>query len=492
MSHLLTQTVAETGGQCQHFYHQDNFFNDIQIDCDEYSEVKFQSTYINNTSSFSILHINARSLNKTFTELLILLETLDYKFDVIAVSETWFNFNTNTDYFQIENYQLLHTERTCKRGGGVAVYIKSCHLPNKIDTLSPCYDNICEVITVEIQFYQQKILISCIYRAPDTNVEDFISKLNPLLEHNRHNKWFIMGDFNIDLLKPDTHHAEQLLDSIYSYGFRPLISIPTRKTANSSTLIDNIYTNEIDHSIKSGTIFSDISDHLPIFAFTDYKVTKRTQPETLYIRKMHDSSKLNFLYELQHINWEALYTNDVESSYDNFFELFLSLVNKHFPFEKIHKNSRSHKPWMTKALIKSCLKKNQLYKLYLSTKSEINLHQYKQFKNKLTHLINIRKKEYFRNLLNRNKNDLKGTWRVLNQVIHNHRNSNTPHKLIMNEKHITNKIDIANLFNDYFANIGLKLHSDVEPPNTHTLKHNKPNISVVFSLELRPIWRPIL
>ncbi len=39
-------------------------------------------------------------------------------------------------------------------------------------------------------------------------------------------------------------------------------------TRNSATLIDNTITNSFEYSSKSGVLFSDISDHFPIFHFT--------------------------------------------------------------------------------------------------------------------------------------------------------------------------------------------------------------------------------
>ena len=44
----------------------------------------------------------------------------------------------------------------------------------------------------------------------------------------------------------------------------PVIHHPTRVTVNSATLIDNVFTNNIE-SICSGIIFADISDHFPIY-----------------------------------------------------------------------------------------------------------------------------------------------------------------------------------------------------------------------------------
>ena len=42
----------------------------------------------------------------------------------------------------------------------------------------------------------------------------------------------------------------------------PLINKPRRITQYSSTLIDNIYTNDVKRKLENGLITSDITDHL--------------------------------------------------------------------------------------------------------------------------------------------------------------------------------------------------------------------------------------
>ncbi len=85
-----------------------------------------------------------------------------------------------------------------------------------------------------------------------------------------------MGDFNIDLLKSEPcdytiRFLEQLFDFTSSYV--PLALRPTRITQHTATLIDNIFTNDIEtiETSSNGLIFSDISDHLPIFHIRNSK-----------------------------------------------------------------------------------------------------------------------------------------------------------------------------------------------------------------------------
>ncbi len=55
-----------------------------------------------------------------------------------------------------------------------------------------------------------------------------------------------MGDFNLDLLKFQTHRkTNDCIESMISKGYLPLITKPTRVTTYSATLIDHIYSNDM-------------------------------------------------------------------------------------------------------------------------------------------------------------------------------------------------------------------------------------------------------
>ena len=76
----------------------------------------------------------------------------------------------------------------------------------------------------------------------------------------------LCGDFNVDMLTYSCQDAtSNFIDQLYSYGLHPLIIKSTRITKESATIIDNIFTNELQRITFSGLIINDLSDHLPIF-----------------------------------------------------------------------------------------------------------------------------------------------------------------------------------------------------------------------------------
>ena len=89
--------------------------------------------------------------------------------------------------------------------------------------------------------------VGIIYRTPDADVRNFCDYLVNIIESLKpHNQsCYLMGDYNIDLLKHCTHNpTSEFLDLMFSNSFIPLINKPTRVTPQTATIIDNIFTKE--------------------------------------------------------------------------------------------------------------------------------------------------------------------------------------------------------------------------------------------------------
>ena len=132
------------------------------------------------------------------------------------------------------------------------------------------WEYVCVEVSQSIP-YPEKFIIANIYRPPCEIIETFTTFLTEydlflnLLSRMKH-ATYICADFNIDLLKLYTkQHYNMFFDIIISSGFHPKITLPTRITDRSSTLIDNILTNVYDDNHISGILINKISDHQLIF-----------------------------------------------------------------------------------------------------------------------------------------------------------------------------------------------------------------------------------
>ena len=74
--------------------------------------------------SFSILHLNIRSMNKNFESFKEFCSKIKFKFSIVCFSETWVDdipFSKNSN-FQLSGYKVLHQTRKNCKGGGVCVF----------------------------------------------------------------------------------------------------------------------------------------------------------------------------------------------------------------------------------------------------------------------------------------------------------------------------------------------------------------------------------
>ena len=116
-----------------------------------------------------------------------------------------------------------------------------------------------------------------------------------------------MGDFNIDLLKIDSHNETcKFYDILSANGFRPLILQPTRVTLSSATLIDNIFINSMETESIGGNITTSISDHFPQFCSLDILKKPSSKNREKYGRSYRNFSQLEFEEDLKQIEWETL------------------------------------------------------------------------------------------------------------------------------------------------------------------------------------------
>ena len=109
---------------------------------------------------------------------------------------------------------------------------------------------------------------------------------------------------------------------------------------------------------------------------------------------------------------------------------------------------------------------------------------YKSFRNTLTCLVRVARKNYYDNKLDKARSNLKQTWKILNELI-NRRDAKSPYpaSFTKNGMEISIPTDIANNFCDYFTNIGQNLASKIPPTNSSPKEFLSGSLSESISLQ---------
>lgn len=166
-------------------------------------------------------------------------------------------------------YRFVGQVRNTKHGGGIAIYINQLYQFSERNDLSIITENIIEAQFIEINMPAKNMLIGIIYRPPNDTYKQFEDRLSAILRkiNQENKKCYLMGDFNIDLLKLDLNdNSNSFINLMFSSSLYPTISKPTRITKSTATLIDNIFSNKLEEKCKTGLLLTDLLDHLPVFS----------------------------------------------------------------------------------------------------------------------------------------------------------------------------------------------------------------------------------
>ena len=226
------------------------------FDIDKHLPLSIQSQYYTaselasldtKAQDFSIFHSNIRSLSCHHDELISFLQASKKSFDVIGVSEMWHGENnpilTNIN---INGYKFF-TTKSLTQNGGVGLYVKASIISSLRNDLNSSCESF-ETIWVEIEIKNDKnLLLCCAYRHPSSPIENLTNCLLNTLPKVVNKRVFILGDFNVNLLNYDSHTpTNDFVNTFFSKNFLPCINHPTRIYGQSSTILDNIFTNIID------------------------------------------------------------------------------------------------------------------------------------------------------------------------------------------------------------------------------------------------------
>ncbi len=100
-------------------------------------------------------------------------------------------------------------------------------------------------------------------------------------------------------------------------------------------IFDNIFTNDIDHEIKSGNLVTDLSDHFPNFVSSKgTHLGTQIKPIIKTSRQLKANNIIDFKTSLALVNWDSIINeDDPDNSYKKFINKTTQLLNP-LPFKE--------------------------------------------------------------------------------------------------------------------------------------------------------------
>lgn len=158
-------------------------------------------------------------------------------------------------FWKKSHFKLVASFCREERRGGTCILIKKeldCKRINTDQALPYSF----ECCAVEV--LQYNLIIVCIYRTPNSNLDIFFQQLQSLLctlSRKRNKKIILCGDWNIDMLQSNKH-SRDLKSLLSNYNIKNHINYPTRKNACLDLITSNLSLN-IDPKIH----YLCLSDH---------------------------------------------------------------------------------------------------------------------------------------------------------------------------------------------------------------------------------------
>ena len=383
-----------------------NFFNGKfqSFDTPYLMPEEFHNFHSNLLNQFSILHLNIRSIKNFFENFKLFLNSINFTFSVICLSETWWDDLATTlkSLCKLPSYKINHQARGDRKGGGVSIYVRKS-LDFKIRPYLSINNVDIESLTIEIlSDNKRNTLVNALYRPPNGQIEPFVFLNNIFSKIKTSNKLFhIAGDFNLNLLDHDTNTKVQIfLNLVYRNGMIPTINKPTRITRKTATAIDHILKNSFCDTVFKTAIYKcDVSDNFPICFIIPSPLKQENFTETTFITKrIFNTESIELfkqkLYETSCDEMEM--SQNPDQAYKTFLTKFSDLYNIYFPTKIIKvKNKYLNSTWITKGIKKSSKRKQRLYEKFFKNCTEKHELAYKTYKRLFESIKNIPKNYTF-------------------------------------------------------------------------------------------------
>ncbi|KAI5756571.1 hypothetical protein M8J77_025980 [Diaphorina citri] len=320
---------------------------------------------------FRCVHLNAQSLSAHIHEISSLIEDVDLH--AVLISESWLKPSISDNIVNIPGYVLVRHDRTDRRAGGVAIFLRN-DLKHKVvmsSSVSSHDNRNVEFLAVELVLRCVRLLVVVVYKPPNVHqlgeLYDFITLSIPNYEHI-----IMMGDFNINMLNSSVRATQNFLNTISTFSLSVLPSAPTHHSpGHPSSLIDLTIVTRDDKVVRYDQIPAPgVSHHDLLFLAYSVKVPKYPAQIVSY-RNIKKIDMERFSECLSEVDWSGV---EADVTIDDKVSIFNQHVQQVFDIFAPVKESRVTKapiPWMTPAIkssmpgyITSVQSEEERYKLH--------------------------------------------------------------------------------------------------------------------------------
>ena len=395
---------------------------------------------VKNLNNVIIGHLNINSLRYKFQALVDLIHE---HLDILIIGETKLDHTFPENQFFIPGYKMPYRLDRNRNGGGVMIYIRE-DIPSNILSKHNVHEKV-EAIFVEINLRKNKFLLVGTYHSSSashgTSDAIFFEQIGFALDvYSGYDKFLVAGDLNVQ-------EGEEVLDDFLDeFHAKNLVKDPTCfKNPENPSSIDMFITNSNGSFQKTATISTGLSDFHKMIVTVMKTTYPKADPKIKHYRNFSKYNKKYFELELVR-NLE----NKQSDTYDSFQNVFLNILDSHAPQKKkvIRANQ---KPYITKVMRKAIMLRSQLENKFFKEGTEIYWNALKKQRNYCNRLYKKERKNYYSNLDIKNITDNKNFWNTVKPLFGDKGGVKEKIVLIENNTIISDNTEVAQTFNNFFA-----------------------------------------
>ena len=393
----------------------------------------------------TVMHLNTRSLLRHFDDVASLVSV--YCPQVLALSETWLDSLVGNSEIHLPGYSSFRCDRN-RSGGGVAIYC----LDSLTCSLLSCGTSPAGVeflwVSVKPGCFNPSLALGCFYRPPSSqskSVLDVCDNIKSMMLTSKH--LVACGDFNVDMSDLSKPHSKSFQNFITSHSLIQSISLPTRYSNSSSSILDLFIATPDVPILKSLVLDSSFSDNLPILLQFDCAAPKPL-PTLVSRRSFKHFSKANFEKDLTSVPWCVLDVfDDPADKVEAFNLLFTDILDLHAPVKTV-RVKKNPTPWIDKNIRKEMDRRDRLYCFYRRNPSSASRDIFKAQRNRVVWLQRKAKIEYFQRLISKNSHP-SAIWNTLKLATSSASSASPDNWSSFN----SDPASIANTLNAHFASV---------------------------------------
>ena len=403
------------------FPFDDDFFRDKEtasfdekINDDAYKTDPVASWKAFSKRGLHLIHLNINSLLSKIDELREIAKKT--RATVIGITESKLDGSVLDGEINIDGYELVRSDRN-RHGGGVACYIR-----NDISfSVRGDFSSEIENIFLDILLPKTKpILIGILYRPPDQSkfLDNLSTSISQTCSFNEQ-EVYILGDLNINLINSQKHTPngiKRYKEFCSLHGIEQLLTLPTRITNNSSSLLDHILTNSADRISQFGIVNVGLSDHQLIYCTRKITRTRLNTHKYVKMRSLKYYSEDLYVKKLKEIDFPD-YSNfkDINEAYSDFTGKVASVIDEIAPIKEVRVKSNSQ-DWFDAEINEEIERRDKLLTKFKKSRSHSDNENYKKSRNKVQRMIKDKKKNFVIGKLNDNIGKPKELWKSLKSL----------------------------------------------------------------------------